>query len=241
MDCETARLFLHFDRPGERDLDGPEADELHAHLEQCSACHSLALGAHRLDQHLSRAMRAVEVPSGLKGRLLERLAADRRIVKRRRLGKLTRVLAVAACLLLLVWAGYAVFNPTRKSISADQIAIAYNVGGRDQDRVNDALKRLGASACAPGFVNYAHLSAAPALADLPYYEKKVPQLSFINQRRPVLHATIWVIDNNRFKVEDLGASTQSYPEKLEVEHRGRYTYLILYNGNNWDWLRKDED
>src|SRR5258708_4066533 len=109
MDCETARLFLQSDRPGERDLDGPEADELHAHLEQCSHCNALALAARHLDQHLGRAMRAVAVPAGLQSRLLERLASDRRAAQRRRLGKITRILGVAACLLLLVWAGYAYF------------------------------------------------------------------------------------------------------------------------------------
>src|SRR4051812_23626861 len=64
MDCDNARLYLPFLTPGGKDLDGREAEELHRHLAECSACNALAMNTRRLDQHLGRAMRAVEVPGG---------------------------------------------------------------------------------------------------------------------------------------------------------------------------------
>jgi hypothetical protein len=240
MDCETARLFLQFVRPGAHELNGSEADELHAHLEQCSQCNALALAARRLDQHIARAMHAVVVPAGLQERLLERLAGERRAAQRRRLGKISRILAVAACLLLLMWAGYAYFNPARKTIESEIIVSYANLSGRDQDSVNEAFKRLGAPACAPGFVNYSYLTGSPALAELPGYPgKKVPQLTFAYKNH---HATVWVLDRARFKVEHPQKNQSGYDWQLAIEPRGDFIYLILFDGSGWTWLvNKDEE
>ena len=57
MDCDTARLFLHFCRPGHDDLGGPEAVELEDHLAHCTACHAQALSQRHFDAHLGRAVR----------------------------------------------------------------------------------------------------------------------------------------------------------------------------------------
>src|SRR5262245_62515752 len=105
MDCDNARLFLPFMTPGGKDLDGAEAAELHAHLAQCTACNALAMNANRIDQHLGRAMRAVPIPIGMKGRLLERLAEDRGVVRRRWLKRASIVASIAAVLLVTVWVG----------------------------------------------------------------------------------------------------------------------------------------
>jgi hypothetical protein len=265
MDCETARLFLHFDRPGEHDLDGPEADELHAHLEHCSACNSLAQTARRLDQHLGRAMRAAPVPAGLKGRLLERLAADRRLSRRRRVGLVAKVLGVAACLLLFVWAGWSYVNPPRKHVYPDNVLSSFNVGSLDRDGVNERLTNLRGSglfvhdaplkgadqAGAPDFVNYAYLWGSPSLAELPGYAgsnyARVPQLVFLQETRQEIkrvlvprinRAFVFILDERRFDVGDLENSGQDYRYKLAIERKEGFTYLILHNGKNPDSWEK---
>jgi hypothetical protein len=258
MDCETARLFLHFDRPGERDLGGPEADELHAHLEHCSGCNTLAQSASRLDQHLGRAMRAVEVPAGLKSRLLERLAADRRVARRRRIGRFARWASVAACLALLLWAGFAWTHPTKKDVSPYEVVSSLNISRPDLDKVNRGLKDLdrlfaapsfvsdtlgggGEGPGAPDFVNYRYQVGGPSFSELPGYAgykyPKVPQLVFAHGSS---RAIIYVLDNRRFRVGELeGANDYEY--KLDVVEPGNgFTYLILHNGPNpgaWrSWL-----
>jgi hypothetical protein len=244
MDCETARLFLHFDRPGERDLDGREVDELYLHLLHCSACNSLALAARHLDQHLGRAMRAVQVPAGLEGRLLERLAGERRAAQRRRLGRVARVLAVAACLLLIVWAGFAYFNPNRKDVDAKTVFDQVNMGPYRQEGANEFFKRHAGAACAPDFVNYEYLLGAPAMGELPGYPNvEVPQLVFVHRNN---QAFVLALDNRRFKVDQLQISTQGYNYKLVVyDEEKHFTYLILHNGSSetsWeDWLKVNPD
>jgi hypothetical protein len=263
MDCETARLFLHFHRPGDRDLDGPEADELHAHLEQCSQCNALALASSHLDQHLGRAMRAVEMPGGLKARLLERLAADRRTVRRRRIGRVARVLALAACLLLVVWFGYAYYfsNQPARTVYPDEVLYSVNVAPFAQERVEEAIKDLddppgkqlvgsplkgqGGRQGAPNFVNYNLLLGVPSLADLPGHPRgkyRVPQLIFASGSK---WAVVFILDNRRFSVGELENSTHGYPRQLAIERRDGFAYLILHNGsqtNSWeDWLKTTTD
>src|SRR5262249_2625675 len=69
MECNHARLLLTFARD-HADLAQSEADTLHEHLSQCSDCAALAASEQHLDEALGRAMLAVPVPVGLKGRLM---------------------------------------------------------------------------------------------------------------------------------------------------------------------------
>src|SRR5262245_39290355 len=179
MDCDTARLFLQFTHPRGDDLDGPEAEELHAHLEQCTACNAQAMTARRLDQHLGRAMNAVPVPPGLKSRIVERLAEERGVFRRRWIRRIASV-AAAACVLLAAWGVYAVVSaPKQQTVSADDFLGDAAYGRYNPDRANDVLRRLGARPGAPTFVEYAYLIGEPALATLPGHpDKKVPQFVF---------------------------------------------------------------
>ncbi len=255
MDCETARLFLHFDRPGEHDLDGTEADELRAHLEQCSACNTQALSSRRLDAHLGRAMRAVEVPAGLKSRLLNRLAADRRAVQRRWLGRGARVLAAAAVLLLLVWGGYSFYHPTRTRVDVQIIAHSLNVAGRNEESVDETLRRLPRTASVeglrfdpgtPSIFNYGFLTGAPALVELPGYAgTMVPQLVFSDDKTH--RAIVLVLDKRRFDLHEEDVS-EGYKYRLEVVHpdEGHFVYLVFCTDrlqrDSWrSWLAQQED
>src|SRR5438128_12415496 len=78
MDCNHARLLVTFARDHAA-LDSGEADALEQHLNQCPECATLAASAARLDAALTHAMRDVDVPSGLKERLLKRLPRPRRV------------------------------------------------------------------------------------------------------------------------------------------------------------------
>jgi len=184
MDCETARLFLPFVTPSGKDLDGPEADKLHAHLEQCTACNALSMNANRVDQHLGRAMRAVPVPAGMKERILARLAEDRGVIRRRWLKRAGQHAALVACvaavLVLAVWASFV--GPNRKPAEVDpnDVLAPVAVSGHDQESVQRAFAALGSRAVAPNY-RYEFLVGEPTMAVLPGHPKyKVPQLVFVD-------------------------------------------------------------
>jgi hypothetical protein len=246
MDCKTARFLLDFYRPGTTDLDGPEAQELEQHLGGCSECNAQAGSQRRLDQHFGRAMRAVEIPPGLRKDVLEALALQRRTWHRRHLSRAVRVGAIAASLLLAVGMGWYFWDTFRpKRIYADEVAYALNVTPPDRDGVNAALKRLGEGAFAPTFVNYAYLTGSPSLAPLPGHPGvKVPQLVFTQDpftaRGADHRAVIYVLDRRRFPLQDVEAASD-YQFHLEVRQQDeRVSYLIFYSGNSWDWLKASE-
>jgi hypothetical protein len=245
MDCSTARLFLQFQRPNAQDLDGPEARELSEHLAHCTQCNALARTERRLDQHLGRAMRAVEVPEGLRTEILRRVAAERSAWYRRWFGKATRWVAAAALVLLVLGAGYSwwYFRPPGP-IAADHVAMDYNVRRPDLNEVNCIFKRLGSAPCAPTFVNYAYLSARPGMVELPGYENvKVPHLVFMDaDRSRKRFVEIFVLGNQKYRVEDIekdGGYTYSLQVYQDPDNR-KDTYLILYTGDNWEWLKVDK-
>src|SRR3954451_16962170 len=101
MDCKTARLLLLFDRPRAGEMGDDEARALQEHLALCGACAAAARAERRQDAHLGRATRDLPVPEGLRGRLVDRLAADRGARDRRRMLHGARALAAAAALLLV--------------------------------------------------------------------------------------------------------------------------------------------
>jgi hypothetical protein len=252
MDCSNARLFLCFHRPGCDDLDGPEAEELNRHLAHCTECGALADTERRLDQHLGRAMRAVEVPEGLRGRILQRVAAERGDWYRRWTARAARVVAGVASLVLVCVAGWWWWAKPPSRINAQEVASAMSVTPiRDARAVNGQLTALWAwdtpkdSRGAPTDVNYTYLTGAPALAILPGYDKvKAPQLVFtraVSSRRGVVEqkAIIYILNDKEFTVEETQDDNgyQYRVERYKPDPSSNYTYLVLYTGDNWDWLK----
>jgi hypothetical protein len=239
MDCRTARLFLHFQRPGLRDLDGPEAEELTNHLAHCTECDALSRAEGRLDQHLGRAMRDVPVPEGLRREILHRLASERSEWYRRWFARGGRGLVAAAAVLLLVWGAIALTSRPKRDLDPETVVVWFNVTPPgDAEKANALLASLGAKRCAPDFVNYAFLTGVPAIAALPGAEKvKVPQFVFT---RGADKAVIFAVYEGDYQVGTLEDTTQGYKYRLDVYRdpdTPRYAYLILYTGESWDWLR----
>src|SRR5438094_10567581 len=95
MDCDHARQWLAFARPAE--LDAAELARIDEHLATCPDCGPLARGERGADEAIARAMQAVAIPGGLRGRLATRLAAARTAWLR-----LTVLRATAACVAALL-------------------------------------------------------------------------------------------------------------------------------------------
>lgn len=241
MDCSTARLFLQLGRPGApRDLDEPEGTELEAHLAQCHACHQVAHDQDRLDTALGAAMRAVEVPGGLREQIERRLAEQRRDCQRRWVTHLRRGVAAAAAVVALALVLRLLFAPSRPTIDAMAVVRDYNIVRPDKDAADEQLRQLDLRACAPRFVKYGYLLGAPSRAVLPGTEDwKTPvqaaQFVFAHEKH---QAVVYAIPQKRFEVELLDTVDQGYTFSLAYKQDENlpYTYLILHTGKDWKWL-----
>ncbi|MFO0844197.1 MAG: hypothetical protein U0797_17640 [Gemmataceae bacterium] len=239
MDCNTARVYLQ--------LGGLDADELQEHLGLCTTCTHLAQDQKRLDDHLGRAMRAVEVPRGPREELLRRLAAEHGARQRRWAGYAFYG-GLAAAAMVLAWGLYSLWGPGKPVISGDQVVRDFNILRPDQDASDYQLRRLGAKGGAPSFVNYAYLVGEPSLAILPGTQDdkspvRVPQFTFARRdERRDQRAVVFVVPRRQYTIEDVGAPDPAYPWQLRIEYdeddwKGEFAYLILHTGNDWDWLK----
>jgi hypothetical protein len=249
MDCKTARLFLYFDRPRAGELDRAEADALQAHLASCLDCAATARPEQALDVHLGRAMRAVEVPEGLRGRLLERLAAERDATYRRWIGHGLRVVAAAAALVLLTWgAVWWWYGHVKPGLDLADVFQQKNLKTFDADAVRAGFARMGVKTGVPANLNYSFLTEY-GLSELPGHEGKVvvPQLIFNHGKR---RAVVYIVSDRQFKLESLdgphAVPADGYAYKLDVlppfkSAGGRFACLIFYTGSDDGWLRQSGD
>src|SRR5215213_5823218 len=81
------------------ELAGEDAAALDAHLAACPKCAAVVRFERAFDDRVGRAMRAVPVPAGLKGRLLDGVAAQRGSWYRE---KAYALVGLAACVALTV-------------------------------------------------------------------------------------------------------------------------------------------
>jgi hypothetical protein len=243
MDCKTARLLLDFARPQARELVPEEAGALESHLDRCPDCHGLAHDERQLDERLGKAMRQIEVPAGLRHQLLARLEADRGDWHRRRFARTMRAVAAAAAVLLLGWGAWhwvgerlsPPIDPEKVAVSANHMAA---VDPRTQ--VEESLKAMGFETPLSPYLNYNLLVWPPALAELPGYPgQKVPILVFERGGR---RARVYLVATKQLRADGppaVGGATYKL-EILPAEEGEPYTFLVVHDGDNLDWLRPPE-
>jgi hypothetical protein len=244
MDCDNARLFLPFLRPGGKDLDGAEEAELRAHLEQCSSCNAQAMNANKVDQHLGRAMRAVEVPVGMKARLLERLAEDRGVIRRKRLRRAGIAAGLAAAVLLAI--GGWLYKEQKTPIDPTNVAIAVSMG-----QTSGQTSETDSAGSVPSFVNTANAFPVgePTLAELPghrrFFGPKVPRFVFVRtppqqtrNNEPEVAIVYAIKKKTGYVVGVPGTNDPSYRYQAFVhkDNSEDTQYIILYNGRDSNWL-----
>jgi hypothetical protein len=246
MDCNTARLLLEFARRRAAELDAAERAALDNHLLHCRSCAALAGAERRADEALGRAMRAVEVPPGLKKMILDRAAAAREDAERRRFKRRLRAMAAAAALLLCggaIW--YWVSLPRVLDLVAfRQDVHDQEISPRDRETLTAAFKsQFGIDTVLPDDLNYLLLTG---IAVGKVQGQTVPLLFFNRTGREGenAYALVYVLSDRQFDLKGVAATDpdpQGYRHKVDVvvHPNGRYAYLIVYTGNDLRWLRKE--
>jgi hypothetical protein len=239
MDCKTARLLLDFARPQARELEAEEAGALESHLDHCPDCHSLAHHERLFDERLGEVMRQVEPPAGLRDQLLARLEAERGDWQRQRFARAARWTAAAAAVLLLSWAGWRwLLDHSPPPIDPAQVASAFNNDSVEEprQRAERILKQLGVQTTLSPHLNYHLLICPPALTELPGYPgRQVPMLVFARHGHT---ATVYLLPEKALPPDAarvLGGAT--YKTELLRFEGEPYCYLVIYDGDNLDWLR----
>jgi hypothetical protein len=247
MDCKTAQLFLEFARPHANELAAEDVRALDDHLASCPDCGVLARNERRADEHLGRAMRAVEVPDRLREHLLARLEAERGDWYKRWAGHALRAaVAAAACLLLIVggvygWSQYRWLNRPVPDIGKHQSDIIANlVSPPERADVEQKFKKQGFVTVLPDF-KYRYLKTY-GIAE--FQGASVPQLVFSLDGDDSVreNAIVYVLSDKQFKLAEMQRSVSSpsgYPYKVDVLHQpgGSFAYVIEYTGNGYDWLK----
>jgi len=213
MDCRTAQQLLEYARPHAVDLAAEDVRALEDHLTQCPDCNAQAKDERRIDEHLSRAMKAVEVPDRLRNHLLVKLKAERGDVYRRRISRgLRYVAAVAACFLfaalgLFGWAQYRFAN--RPEPDTD-LFVAQVIDNQRQhpDRAEvekEFLQQHGVATVLPAF-EYRYLTAYGMAK---FQGTLVPQLVFnCDNNEENGHAYVYVLSEKQFKLNKLTTASQ---------------------------------
>jgi hypothetical protein len=211
MDCKTARLLFDFARPKPAELAGDDAADLEGHLGACAECHAVARGQRQLDDHLGRAIRDVPVPDGLRDRLLERLAAERRAWYHR-LAKRAGAAAAAAAVLLA--AGLWFFWPRHQLPAPDLEAMVETLSWNDNSRGSAAAIEEWFHTKYPGWAMVAPREAEGrtlnygllVYADLADFQgQRVPLLLFSKENKQAgnKQARVYVLSQKQFKLDEL--------------------------------------
>jgi anti-sigma factor RsiW len=113
MTCREAEFLLRFRRagvPGAGDFAPEDAAALDRHIAECPHCAAEAQAAAAFDRAVGAAMRSVEVPAGLRERLVVQMSTLRGTQLRRRSYQLA---ALAASIFLAIGLATGIFTATR--------------------------------------------------------------------------------------------------------------------------------
>jgi hypothetical protein len=262
MDCRTARLLLLFHRPGTGELDGLDRAALDSHLTGCLDCAVLASAERATDERLGRAMRQVEVPAGLRDRILARLAVERGDWYRRWYGRWARYAVAAALLILVGWGAWAFYPRHRPALDLRELLEQTNQVRPGPAEVSESWKRLGVPALAPECFKTAFL-IGHGVAELPGHPSiRVPFLAFASgEKRPAANqaapasgvydfALVYVVSDKQFDLQSLvnPPSDKGYhyrlmvlgPRGSEYVQGEEVGYLVFYTGDI-SWLLEKQE
>jgi hypothetical protein len=240
--------MLEFAAPLRRELDPPDLQALEAHLADCPECAVLSLQERREDEAIGRAMRQVDVPDRLRAAILTRLAEDRAASRKWRWKSTVLTGVAAAAVLMIVIGGWMLYQQaTLKPLDISQVAdqVKRDTVQKDPDLIEKAYKDRGIEMKAPTAFNYAFFDHH-SLAEL--QGRQVPCLVFIRDDETAnihAHAKVYVVSDHEFQFKGMPPSDgmdPGYGYKIEVNHEpgARFAYVIVYTGENLDWLRRPD-
>jgi hypothetical protein len=240
VDCSTARLLAtFFGRPGS-ELAPEDAAALDAHLATCPRCAGLVKFERAFDDRVAKAMVAVPIPSGLKGRLLDGVAAQRGAWYRE---KAYALVGLAACVLLTV-GGVVAWQVATAPVLTRESLVA-----QADEEVQNPTKRVAAVLGREG-LDFApekpfNLNQLAAVGRKPLQGRQVPFLLLLNGAKNA-QATVYVVrkaDLDWTKLPQDGSSVPSvYGFQVAVirdARRSDVAYVVVFTGAGLELFLED--
>ncbi len=234
MDCNTARMLTTFFGRQGTELAPEDAADLSTHLAGCAGCASAVRYERAFDDRIARAMLDVPIPSGLKGKLLDGVSAQRGGWYRKKAYGIAG-LATAACLLVGgIYAGRILTAP--KLEATELIAYAEERADFPQDNIDSYLSSKGVKYNPERRFDLNQLydiGTSKLMRDGP----QVPVLYFKNIRKNV-DAKVYIVRDSDFNWKKLPRDGASIPGKslglavIEDARRGDVGYVVIYTGES---------
>jgi hypothetical protein len=237
MDCKTARMLIDFARPRCRELDQQETDALDTHLRDCHECAHATRAEHAADERISRALKDVPVPVGMRERIIHRLQSARRPWYRRTTGRY----AAAAAVLLIAVLGFAYWAGTYRP-AFDVPAWADRRPAVGEESTPELVEQwffdmYHVKAVLPRFLKYNYFVSAGR--DELRKGRPVPHLFFAHGQD---FAEVWVLSGDQFDLEKTIANgVQAGSGRITIKllpdrQNPNVAYLVLYSGDASEWL-----
>lgn len=229
MECRDAQFYLRFRRPDRDELDTDVAAELDQHLAGCPHCAAESRWVSAFDTAVSKAMRSVTIPAGLRERLITGVSARRGAILRRRA---YRVAAVAASLFLTIGLAFGIFTAARPIPDTTALALNNDSIGDPQaaeQQVRDWLHAKGLPPDLPEPFDYRlHISH--------HWEevqgREVPVVLFRENSGPGF-AKVYIFRATQFNVKDVPEAQASYCQARPYPNAAAgITYVVVFTGQD---------
>jgi Putative zinc-finger len=231
VDCNTARMLVTFFGRQGSELAPEDAADLDAHLAGCPKCSELVKFERAFDDRVGKAMLAVPVPAGLKGKLLDGAAAARGGWYRE---KAYAVAGLAACVLATVVGVVAYQMATAPVLTATEIVAEADDRVPNRARmVEDVLGKRGLTFSPERPFDLIQLEKAGIE---PFQGRDVPFLYFVNGAKNA-RATVYVVRKTDFDWSKLPRDGSSVPSVygyqvavLNDTRRKDVAYVVVFTG-----------
>ena len=205
MDCNTARMLATFFGRQGPELAPEDAAALDAHLTACPQCAAQVQFERAFDDRVGKAMLAVPIPTGLKGKLLDGVYAQRGSWYRQ---KAYALVGMAACVLVAVGGVIAWQIGTAPELSSASIVAQADLDVQNPTQVlNEVLSSRGLQFDPEKRFDLNQLAKAGVEK---FQGKDVPFVLFVNGAKNA-QATVYVVRDADFKWRGLSQSASSVP------------------------------
>jgi hypothetical protein len=231
VDCNTARMLLTFFGRQGSELAAEDATDLNAHLVGCPDCAAAVRFERAFDDRVGQAMLAVPIPTNLKAKLIDGVAAARGSWYRQ---KFYAVAGLAAAVVLTI--GGVIAWQIDRAPALDITQIVREEDSRVQDPAAEIDKILSPRGLKFDPERPFNLNQLAKAGVGKFQGKDVPFLFFVNGPKNA-QATVYVVRDTDFNwkalPQDGSSTTSQYGFQMAVvrdRNRSDVAYVVVFTG-----------